>query len=76
MMEEIKKELLEKIKEQGLEIGEEAAMAIVKIAFPLLIKLVLQTSNKFDDVLAVLLPVIEPKILEALDKIDGKQDQA
>jgi hypothetical protein len=73
-MEELKKELVLALKEQGLEIGEEVVLTLFKIIYPFLTKFVLATPNKLDDVLVVLLPVIEPIILDYIDKIDGKKN--
>lgn len=73
-MEELKKELVEALKENGLEIAEDAVLTLVKIIFPFLTKFVLATPNKLDDIIVVLLPVLEPIILDYIDKLDGEKD--
>jgi hypothetical protein len=73
-MEEIKKELVEKLKEEGFEIAEDVVLKLFKILYPFASALVLATPNKIDDVLIPILAVIEPQILKLIDKIDGKQD--
>lgn len=72
MSAEIKKMIVEELKLNGLEISEDVAIAVVKVVLGLIPKVVIATENKVDDLLLALLPIIEPKILEALDKIDGK----
>ena len=69
---EIKLMIVEEFKTQGLAIGEDAAIAIVKVVFGLIPKVVLATDNKIDDILAAIVPIIEPKIMEMLDEIDGQ----
>ena len=69
----IKAMIVAELKEQGLEIGEEMAIAAVKVILGLVPKIVIATENKIDDLLLALLPIIEPKIMEALDKIDGEE---
>ena len=73
-MEEIKKELVQTLKENGLEITEDAVLMLFKVMYPFITRFVLATPNKVDDILVVLLPVIEPIILDYIDKIDGKKD--
>jgi len=69
--EEIKKMIVEELKNNGLEIGEDAAVMVVKALFNIVPKIVLATDNKIDDLLIAILPLIERPIMAALDKIDG-----
>jgi len=62
------------LKEEGLEIAEDTVAAMVKATFRILPLLAKKTSNKYDDLLIPVLAVIEPKVLEMVDKIDGKDD--
>lgn len=73
--EEIKKMIVEELKKEGLEIGEDAAISTVKVLLGILKKVVITTENKYDDIALVILPVIEPAIFAALDKIDGKIEE-
>ena len=71
-MEELKKELVLELKKLGIELGEEAAIKLVQIAFRMMPKILAQTENKTDDLLIPLLALVEPKVIEMLEKIDGK----
>ena len=70
----VKQVIVEELKKQGLDVGEEMAVAAVKGAISALKKVVEMTENKYDDMALPVLAVIEPKIMEALDKIDGEDD--
>ena len=72
-MDELKTELLAELKAKGIEIAEDALVDLVKIIFPFLTKLVIQTENKFDDLLVAVFPIIEKELLVQIDKIDGKE---
>jgi len=72
-MDEIKKMIMEKLKEQGLEIAEDTAISCAKVVLDLIPMIVLKTENKFDDMLVPILEVVKPKIFDLLDKIDGKE---
>lgn len=74
-MEDLKKTLLEELKKEGLNIAEDAAVGAVKAVFKALPRVVLASENKFDDLLIPILGVVEPKVLELLDKIDGEDDE-
>lgn len=63
----------EELKEAGLNIAEEAAIDAVKALFKILPKLAMASENKYDDLLIPVLGVVEPKVLEMLDKIDGEE---
>jgi hypothetical protein len=69
---DIKKLIVEELKKEGMDIAEDAAISAVKAIFKVLPKVALATENKFDDLLIPVLGVVEPKILELLDKIDGE----
>lgn len=68
-MEELKKEFLDALIKEGFDILEEDAMRLFKVVFPFMSKFVLATENKVDDVLAVILPVLEPYIIKYIEKI-------
>lgn len=67
-----KAKLVEILKSEGVEILEDQAVSLVKGVFKALPKIAAATENKVDDLVVPLLMVVEPKILEVLDKIDGQ----
>lgn len=70
---DIKKIIVAEFKAEGLEIAEDVAIRLTKVAFKAIPKIVLATDNKADDLLIPLFAVIEPPVMKALDKIDGKE---
>ena len=69
-----KKKLVEILKENGLNIAEEAATTTVKGIFKSIKEIVKATPSKTDDLLIPLIAVIEPPILALIDKIDGEDN--
>ena len=69
----LKEEIVELLKGKGLEVAEDAAIGVVKGLFEVLPAIVLKTENKYDDLLIPMLAVLEPKVMELLDGIDGKE---
>jgi hypothetical protein len=70
---DIKKIIVEEFKAEGLEIAEDVAVRLTKVAFRVLPKVVASTETKIDDLLIPLLSVIEAPVMKALDKIDGQE---
>ena len=70
-----KKVLVEELKKHGLDIAEDAAVSAVKAMVKSLPPFFLATENKYDDLLIAILPVLEPALINALDKIDGEVDE-
>lgn len=70
---DLKEMIMAELKKSGLDIAEDAAVAVVKAMFVLFPKIVIATENKYDDLLLAVLPVLEPKVMELLDKIDGQE---
>jgi hydroxymethylpyrimidine/phosphomethylpyrimidine kinase len=68
---DIKKIIVEEFKAEGLEIAEDVAVRIVKVAFKAIPKIVDATENQVDDYLKPLLSLVEKPVMAALDKIDG-----
>ena len=64
-------ELSDILKEHGLNVAEDTAIAAVKSIFKALPDIALKTENKVDDLFIPVVSIIEPKIIEMLDKIDG-----
>ena len=67
------KELLSEFKAHGLDLAEDASKVSVKALFAWLSKSASASENKMDDLLLAILPVIEPHVMDQLDKIDGKE---
>lgn len=63
------KELSDILKDTGLDIGEDAAIAAVKALFKALPKIALATDTKVDDMFVPVLGLIEPQIIKMLDDI-------
>lgn len=69
-----KEMLVEELKKAGLNVAEDAAVGVAKALFVALPKVFVATENKYDDMLIPVFGVIEPKVLELLDKIDKEDD--
>jgi hypothetical protein len=67
------KDLVEILKKHGLNIAEDTATVAVKAVFKAIPDIVIATENKYDDLLVPVFSVLEPKILELIDKIDGQE---
>lgn len=67
------KALVASFKEAGIEIGEDAAIKAVEILIKFFEDSAKLSENKFDDIVAGLLPTLKPYIMEQLDRIDGKK---
>lgn len=65
--------LVKELKAEGLDVAEDTAVAAVKAVFKVMPKVFVASENKFDDLLVPVLGVLEPKVMELLDKIDGKE---
>jgi hypothetical protein len=65
-----KQAVVAKAKSIGIELGETLAIALVKTTLKWVKDSALKSENKADDILAVIIPLVEPKIYEALDKIN------
>ena len=70
---EMKQMVMEELKKAGLDIAEEAAISAVKAVLAVLPKVVAKTENKYDDLLLPVLSVLEPKLMDLLDQIDGQE---
>lgn len=70
--EELKAMVVSELKENGLDIAEDMAIAAVKVILGIIPKVAIATENKWDDLCIPMLAVLEPAILKELDKIDGK----
>jgi hypothetical protein len=70
---DIKKIIVDEFKAEGLEIAEDVAVRLTKVAFRAIPKVVIETENKADDYLLPLLALVEKPVMAALDKIDGQE---
>lgn len=68
------KKLVEKLKEKGLDIGEEAAALLVDVTLDWAAEECLASSNVLVKAAGGLLPAIKPALMSAVDKIDGQDD--
>ena len=64
--------LVEILKDHGLDIAEEAAKVLVEDVLNWVEQQVIASPNKYDDLVLAILPILKPKLLEAIDKIDGE----
>ena len=67
--------IVEELKKEGMDVAEEAAVLAVKALFKVAPKAAAMTENKYDDLLVPVIAVLEPKIMEMLDGIDGEDDE-
>lgn len=71
-----KNEILEMIvnefKSEGIEIAEDVALRAAKVGFGLAKKIVTATPNSIDDILLPVIGIVEPKVYEWIDKLDGQ----
>lgn len=67
------KVLVEKLKESGLDVAEDAAKVVVDSVLDWVKESAQKSENKVDDVIANLIDPIKPYIDEQLDKIDGEK---
>lgn len=68
----IKEMIKSELKKEGLNMLEEDAIKACKILFKLLPKVALKTETKVDDMFIPVIGIMEPKVMELLDKIDGE----
>lgn len=66
---------LGKLKEQGIEIAEETAKAVVEALFDSAPDLVLATKNKYDDLLIPLLAGAKPQVMKLLENINKADNE-
>ena len=70
-----KKEIVEVLKSEGLDVAEDAAVMAVKAAMKIIALLVPKVSNGLGALILPMLTYVEPLILEQIDKIDGKDSE-
>jgi len=72
---DVLKVLVEKLKDQGLEIGEEAAKSVIRAVFETSLELIEKSENKYDDLLEKPLEIAFDKLMELAEDIN-KSDNA
>lgn len=70
-----KKQIVGLVKDQGIDLGEDMAIAAVKTAIELIKVIVPQLSRGAGTMLNLFLGAYEDDIYKLLDKIDGEVDQ-
>lgn len=70
----LKNEILATLKDKGLDVAEDAAVMATRAAFALMALLVPKVSKGLGSIIGPLIMIVEPKILELLDAIDGEDD--
>jgi len=69
----VKDKVLNILKDEGLDLAEDAAEKVVKAGFKIGKLLISESENKVDDLLLPLFDLVEPRVLELVDKIDGEK---
>lgn len=67
------KDLMGKLKDQGLDVAEDAAKMAVGCILDWLAESAMKSDNKLDDIISPLLPIVKPHIMDMVDKIDGEE---
>jgi hypothetical protein len=75
-MSDKKEEILKILKESGLEVAEEVAVETVNNLCEALVKISGLYSNGASGVVQYLVDTFKPKVLAAMDKIDGQDNPA
>lgn len=74
MAPELKKELVELFKAEGLDLAEETVELVIKATFKIMPVVAAKTTNTMDDmIVAALAPILERELLKLADKIDGQE---
>lgn len=68
----MKEEILEIVKAEGLNVGEEAVEALARVVFKVLPMAIGKANPAVGAIVLPLIALIEPKVMEAIDKIDGQ----
>jgi len=66
------KELIKKLKSQGLDIAEDAGKVLVEAVFDWAEESVKLTPNKIDDIALSVMPIIKKYLIKKIDELDGE----
>lgn len=69
-----KKEVIDVLKTEGLDVAEDMAAAAAKAAISLLRVLLPKVSNGFGLAFNLFMDAYEPRLFDLIDKIDGEKD--
>ena len=61
------------LKAKGIEVAEDALILLLDEVLDYAAKKVIETENKFDDMLIAVLPIIKSQLADLIDKVDGKE---
>ena len=67
------KKLIEKLKDQGLELTEDAAKMLVGTVFTWAEEEIKNNDNAWDDIFLAVFPPVKKILLDKIDEIDGKK---
>lgn len=67
------KALVEKLKDEGMDVAEDAAKAVTKAVLDWVKESAKLSESTLDDLLVPVVELAEPHILKELDKIDGEE---
>ena len=73
---DVTKDLLERLKAEGVEIAEESAKTLIKAVFATATEYVKQSENEYDDLLLTPLVLAEKKLLELAEDINKEDNEA
>lgn len=68
--------LVDSLKEDGLEIAEDAAKKVVERVMDWVAESAQESENSMDDVLVALMPMIKPTVLSYVDKIHDESGES
>jgi hypothetical protein len=67
------KKLSDKLKLRGIDLAEDAIKAFSEEFLDWLSEESVESETKVDDLIAVVVPMVKPRIMSVLDKIDGQE---
>jgi len=69
----LEKQAVANLKAKGIEVAEDALVLLLDEVLDYAAKKVIETENKFDDMLIAVLPIIKSQLVDLIDKVDGKE---
>lgn len=70
----LKDEILEELKDEGLDVAEDSVVSAVRAAFRITRKFLPRISGGLGAIIGPMLDYAEPKVLALVDTIDGEDD--
>jgi len=65
-------ELVEKLKSEGLDIAEDAAVKVLDVVLEWVAESAAKSETPFDDLIATIFPMVKGEVLKLIDEIDGE----